>query len=273
MDQSETMDDAQRLHCFVRRQCRARWRQWAEAYEPMARAAQHRVPYFYTNEEYATFPRYNLDQAVLEAVEAFDFDRLPDVETLRACLIEAASTAGEFSGNNPIEAQAVSEERDSLVKAIRDVDVSDLSDDRLPYQRVLGEAEKARVAERLAKTWGAPNAYWYPLGDKTHPSLIAFDLLEVEEAVLQARIMEFLSGRGVNRVLELREYGPSYELEPCAESFAYNGAEGFWTTASNDWVVYCSHESSMTVGGALAILFSGTEFARIDFSADSRWRY
>jgi hypothetical protein len=31
----------------------------------------------------------------------------------------------------------------------------------------------------------------------------------------------------------------------------YNGAEGFWCNNNFDWVIYASHESSITVGGWL----------------------
>lgn len=60
-----------------------------------------------------------------------------------------------------------------------------------------------------------------------------------------ARIAE----RGVIRVLELREDGPGYELDLSESHFTYNGAEGCWTIGSIEWLVYASHESSITFGG------------------------
>ena len=31
----------------------------------------------------------------------------------------------------------------------------------------------------------------------------------------------------------------------------YNGAEGYWCSQDMDWIVYASHESSITIGGWL----------------------
>jgi hypothetical protein len=31
----------------------------------------------------------------------------------------------------------------------------------------------------------------------------------------------------------------------------YNGAEGYWTSADLDWIIYASHEASVTLGGWL----------------------
>lgn len=252
----------------------ARWRRWVEAYEPLARAARDMIPYKYTDEAYATFPRYNLAQAVLEAIEAFDFDALPEVEELRKGLIEAAMTAGETSHQNQIASRAITAERQHLAEAFMRADASALPDDLLAYRRVLSAEEKSRVMKMMSDLWGVPDGYWYPLGEQTHPSLIAFDLSEANESVLQGRIGEFLSGRGIDRVLEIREYGACYEREPEQDDFIYNGAEGFWTSDGDDWILYCSHEGSITFGGALAqaLKDAGIDQGRIGDPLTGRWR-
>jgi hypothetical protein len=52
-------------------------------------------------------------------------------------------------------------------------------------------------------------------------------------------------------VWELREYGPEYEQDVSLFDPQYNGAEGYWSSGELDWIVYASHESSVTVGGWL----------------------
>jgi len=61
-------------------------------------------------------------------------------------------------------------------------------------------------------------------------------------------IRAMLCERGIPRVLEIREYGDGFEIETQAADFTYNGAEGFWTSGDLDWLVYASHESSITFG-------------------------
>lgn len=57
---------------------------------------------------------------------------------------------------------------------------------------------------------------------------------------------------GTDRVFQLREHGDSNYLlsvdgwEPC-----YDGTEGFWFPESLHWIMYASHENSMTTGGIL----------------------
>ena len=62
-------------------------------------------------------------------------------------------------------------------------------------------------------------------------------------------LRESIARTGVTRLLELREWGESAELDLEIASFLYNGAEGFWTTPDVAWMVYASHESSITFGG------------------------
>lgn len=227
---------------------------WATLYDPIARAARSLVPYSYTDEAYALFPRYILDGAVLEQIGTIDFDALPDVETLRTQLVEAAKTAGVQSTSTDIAKRAVAEERAALAEAFASCDVSATSEEPMPYMRVLSLSEIARVREQMADAWGA-DTLLYPMRERTHPSLIAFDLKYSDEAALQAEIIQFISGRGMGRIFEIREYGASYELEPAREDFVYNGAEGFWTSKAGEWVIYCSHEASITFGGSIAEVF------------------
>lgn len=73
-----------------------------------------------------------------------------------------------------------------------------------------------------------------------------------------------MRSRKIGRVYELREYGDqNYLLSvECWEPF-YNGAEGFWVSDTMDWILYASHESSVTTGGWLTdAVFSAWNDAR-----------
>ena len=59
--------------------------------------------------------------------------------------------------------------------------------------------------------------------------------------------------RGITRLLELREYDEGYEQDIALAEFTYDGREGFWTSGGMEWMVYASHESSITFGGAWLI--------------------
>ena len=74
---------------------------------------------------------------------------------------------------------------------------------------------------------------------------------EFDEAVAYERLREVLASRGIASVWELREYGPEYEQDVGLFEPYYNGAEGYWSSGNLDWIIYASHESSVTVGGWL----------------------
>jgi hypothetical protein len=252
------MDTAQMLHTFARRTCMTRYEYWSGVYSDLAQGGRNRIAFGdYTEEAYAVFPRYNVLQAVLDTIEALDPDALPDVEKLRTLLVGAAQTASsDFTRPmaNPIHQRAMAQEREALALIFRSATTSDLAGvEPLFYRRTLG-ADESRFWRQLIKdAWGADDGYWYPLGEKTHPSLVALDLDGIDESALQARIGRYLRENAIARVVELREDGVSYELEAGAAVVAYNGAEGFWTSDRSEWIIYCSHEKTMTLGGKIAV--------------------
>ena len=65
------------------------------------------------------------------------------------------------------------------------------------------------------------------------------------------RLQAILRERNVKNVYEIREDGVSYEMELSVFEPYYSGAEGFWCDENFDWIIYASHESSITVGGWL----------------------
>jgi hypothetical protein len=123
----------------------------------------------------------------------------------------------------------------------------------VPSRFVLPEPQWARVWRRLAEVWDARpgNHYWYPLLNACPPGVVAFqaDWFDVE---LGARaVQELLRRHGVSRVWAMNEAQEfaNYELSPLLCPFDRLAGEGYWTSPELDWLVYASHESSVTVAG------------------------
>jgi hypothetical protein len=144
-----------------------------------------------------------------------------------------------------------------------------MASSRPPYKRTLSGDEIAIARSRLAERWGIGRShYWYPLSETTHPLTVEFPLVAVavaknsylsfgvdlhDEASLYRKIRSFLDRRGVERVYEIWEEGDSFLLDLSLAEFRYGtGMEGYWFDEANDWVVYCSHENSVTLAGAIA---------------------
>ncbi len=84
-------------------------------------------------------------------------------------------------------------------------------------------------------------------------SLLALVLDAIDEAKLQMPLREFMSESGDTRIFKLRDFGPeSFLLDVGVDDFFYNGAEGNWISEPNEWIIYCSHEGTMTLGGSIA---------------------
>lgn len=146
----------------------------------------------------------------------------------------------------------MAEERASFSRHVRGLKLSDLSVVApLPYRRVLTTAESQSIWSRLRSRWEIANGYWYPIADCKPPGVIAFHANAFEKAVTGEQLRAILAERDISRLWELREYGPEYEVDVSLFEPRYNGAEGYWSSGDMDWIIYSSHEGSVTVGGWL----------------------
>ncbi len=62
-------------------------------------------------------------------------------------------------------------------------------------------------------------------------------------------LCDILRMRGITRLFELAEHHWSPELEVDVELCYFVGSEKIWTSRSFDWLIYISHESSITFAG------------------------
>jgi len=124
----------------------------------------------------------------------------------------------------------------------------------LPFQRTLTEAQTAEVFDALRARWGIAGFYWYPLDReetaKPPPHAMAFDAEPFGEEHVLELLRTALAGLDAVRVLQLCE-PPEPDRELALEwlESVYEGSESIVTDASCSWVVYASHESSVTVAG------------------------
>lgn len=256
------MTPAQILHTFARRTCIDRFSFWIAEYEPLVLSGQDRDGYYYTDEACNIFPRYNVLRSTLMEIEKIDFDKLPDLPTLFEVLANVGQLGNVELGRERqtlIASEARADELQKFRDTIASFDpTSEESIEPLFYRRVLSESEDERFWEKLDQHWGRGSTeYWYPMSDKTHPTLTFRSLEDVDYEIMISRIEKFLSTLKTSRIFELRENGESFEQEKDGIEFFYNGAEGYWFDNSMAWVVYCSHENTITMGGVIAHVLDG----------------
>lgn len=245
--------EAERLHSAARRYCVDRSDLWMERYQRLVEAGNGRRGRGYTTEAYRTFPRYQVLGAIRTDLERLTGRDVGSLDDAREWFALAGLTAeNDFTSYDRAEAKAaVQEEREAFAAFIREVPVSVLSAvDLLPFVRVLPLEEAERVWESVEQAWGVERRrYWYPLAEAKRADLEAFHASHFHHAITSEQLEAMLAERGVDRVWELRESGLEYEQDVSVFEPQYDGAEGVWTSSAYDWIVYASHEDSITVGG------------------------
>lgn len=254
----DKMNATLRLHTAARRYCFDRHALWCERYSEIVRKGKDRQrdDYHYTDEALATFPRYNILNAIRIELERIDPATLDDLEAARELLILAGEVAEDDFTRRPIseiEQRAMAEEREAFCCRIRGLTASDLVEvEPLPFRRVLTSEESKSLWSRIKGRWQISEGYWYPLADCLLSDVAAYETEAFEEALPPERLHAILASHGIGRLWELREYGPEYEQDVSLFEPIYNGAEGYWSSGDLEWIVYASHEGSITVGGWLS---------------------
>lgn len=261
------MDQVEALHTAARRYAAERAGEWENRYSTL-RSDEERArrreglpeptTYGYSSEALATFPRYHVLHAIQAAVEALTRADLGSLEEARELLAKAGTEAQGIFTRPPVgevEQRAMTEERELFARYVRGLSDEELAQvEPLPFRRTLTEAESARPWAELKNRWGV-EGYWYPLDRapdaEPPPHAQAFNADPFFEPGLQQQLRDALAEVGVSRAWELRELDTDTdkEIELALLEPVYTGAEGYWTDASLGWLVYASHESSVTVAG------------------------
>jgi len=110
---------------------------------------------------------------------------------------------------------------------------------------------------RVATIWDIrPGCWWYPLDtDTTRPDVLALEATADAVHKVTEVVRQVLQRRGVQDCLEFPEFSDqrTYQLAVTELDLNYQDSERFWTDDPYDWIVYSSHESSLTLGGTWLI--------------------
>jgi hypothetical protein len=226
---------------------------WVERYQRLVHTGADRRGQDYTPEAYRIFPRYHVLDAIrteLERLTGTDVGSLDDARELFA-LAGLAAENSSTGFRSPAAQSAAQEEREAFVRIVREMPAAALGAVKpLPFARVLTQDETEQIWSSVGRAWGMRRReYWYPLAETERADVCAFQEPDFRGALPPERLRSILAERRITRVWELREYGPEYELDVSAFEPRYYGAEGFWTSPALDWLVYASHEDSISVGG------------------------
>lgn len=248
------IDNIKNLQTAIRRYCIDNSARWREKYYEIASAGNNRSGFGYTDEALYIFPRYVLLEAILIEIESYLPEDFPTVEEAKRFFYLVATETQSTNTRpheNKIAHKAISEERAALCKFTEQLTEQDLAAvEPLFYRRALSAKESNSIQEKLNSRWEV-KGYWYPLAIEKPDNVEGFQETHFEKEVGAEKLQAILRNYGVEKIYEIREHGANYELELSAFEPYYSGAEGFWCDEKFDWIIYASHESSITIGGWL----------------------
>jgi hypothetical protein len=250
------MEIVEALHNAARQYCIERAAFWRERYSQLHAAGSHTISieggkWTYTPEAYDVFPRYQTLAAIQTEIERFrpaDFSSLDEARSLMSL---AGETAQDLFTDykDPTAKAADLQERRLFSEFVTTVQAAQLAtQQRLPFRRVLTDHEHKVMRLAVAGSWGN----WYGGScDREWPAaeVVTLHTAAMEAPESYASLRTVLTERGEGLLFELREWGDGCEIPIESATFLYNGAEGFWTNQNLEWLVYASHESSITFGG------------------------
>jgi len=120
------------------------------------------------------------------------------------------------------------------------------------HRRLLSKEESMNLHTKLKQRWGV-SGYWYPLKTPVPKDLDIICLVDECFEPYITKLQNALLALNVTKIYELREYGDEYEIETKFFEPYYSGAEGYWFDKKMEWLIYVSHENSITFAGSLIV--------------------
>jgi hypothetical protein len=116
------------------------------------------------------------------------------------------------------------------------------------------------LKQQLCSTWDIKDYYWYHLAQTNRNDIIAFNYEYIDEPTKILFLIEVLNKYGITKIYEY-----TWGIDMCTEydlnSFSNNAFwrsdsyfydyfnEVFWFSDSMEWIIYFTHEETITIGG------------------------
>ncbi len=265
------MTDIEKLITSARHYCKDNFVFWADKYQK--ESSGNNNPY--SDKDYNIFPRYNVLTAIQQGVETLVGQEFQSFENCKQQLAEIGlkshsiftidnnaeihllGESGKYKSTtgrqNPIAKNAMSEERAKFVEFINSRTTENISQvEPMSFRHRLTDQEMALVRKQLADIWNFNGDYWNPLDDKCSKETVFVmeDNLTEDD---NRKIVEFIVANSSKRLFEITEDRIDYEIE--LDGFNLDLYETIVTDKSFSWVIYGSHEDTLTFGGTKLIEF------------------
>ncbi len=123
-------------------------------------------------------------------------------------------------------------------------------DETSPYRRTIEKQESDKLWDQLERRWQVTGGYWYPAAlIESFPERIVI----VDAQLFKTEVPHtILAERGIEHVFTLFEFAGEneYEINIALLELCYGSSgELYCTSAAMDWLIYASHENTITLAG------------------------
>lgn len=115
----------------------------------------------------------------------------------------------------------------------------------------LNKDQAKNVRNRIIDEWDAGESYCYPLNTSDRDDFICFPQDFFLKDFGLDQLKKTLGKLGIQNCYRLNEYpkdNEDYKID-LDNVIAYNGLEKYYCDDSNSWIIYFSHENTVTFGG------------------------
>jgi len=241
------MTTSERIITLARHYCIDNFMYWSEKYQNERTGTD--IPYTYSDNDYNLFPRYNTLDAILKGIETIVGSSFPSEDLCKLeikKLGQDSNTIFTTGKLNKIEIIAIQDERQKFSKFIDNLKITQIENvEPLPYKRRLKEAETKEIRKGLKEHWNFDGGYWEPLISCSPKPFIFFDKTNLDEADFVK--IKMIISTICTRIYEVNEDGYDYEIDNSV--FEPDCYETIFTNNKYDWIIYGSHERTISFGG------------------------
>jgi len=226
--------------------CKNNYRYWIVKYQNERTGNDY--PYTYTDKDYDLFPRYLVLAYLLKKIDLLVGRKF---KTFTGCVSELLNAASypDNEPNDKIKLTKEDEKRNyrEFILSLNQNEVANLAVKRLSYRKKLGKHESEKIRKRLLEKWNY-SGYWYPIDGNYRDD--ALFLPEKYIAPFEKEITAIIQSISLKRFYAIDECGDDYRNSISDFTLSlYDGSEKFCCDNTFDWVVYGSHESTISFGG------------------------
>jgi hypothetical protein len=252
------MTDLEKLVTAARHYCLDNFTYWSDKYA-REKSGQNNP---YSEHDYNLFPRYLIQKALLQDIESVVCNSFSSFEEGQKKLIEFGKNIlfeNILRSPDPIALKALQDEQSKFISFIDSLTVHHVSNIApLPYRYKLPAHTAADIRTLLAKRWHYDGSYWNPLVEKSFHETLFLNIENLSEED-RHKIAAFLIQKADPKLYEITEEQVDYEID--FDSLDLQLYETVLTDRSMDWIIYGSHESTITFGGAWLLPFIKELFA------------